>query len=130
VRGVISSAVTQGAIQRLSQSRKFISPYCLFRLIQLLEAKRIQTKPAHLIRLCGEFQAPTGIEPVTSSLGIKSMQVLHPKIATSSLCYPRLGSETVSSKNGLSIVAVTGFSSLRDELPKFRRRVLEMIGSL
>jgi hypothetical protein len=39
----------------------------------------------------------------------------------------RFGSKTVSTKNGLSIVAVTGSSSLRDELPEFRRKVLEMI---
>jgi hypothetical protein len=32
----------------------------------------------------------------------------------------RLGSETVSTKIGLSSGAVTVFSSLRDELPEFR----------
>jgi len=38
--------------------------------------------------------------------------------------------ETLSTKTGLSIVAAIGFSSLRDELPEFRRNALEMIGSL
>jgi len=33
---------------------------------------------------------------------------------------------TFSTKTGLSIVAVTGLFSLRDELPDYRRRVLEM----
>src|SRR5439155_8445518 len=37
--------------------------------------------------------------------------------------------EAFSIKTGLSICAVMGFSSLRDELPEFRRDVLEMIGS-
>ena len=39
--------------------------------------------------------------------------------------------ETLKTKTGLSsIVAVTGVFSLHDELPEFRRNVLEMIGSL
>jgi hypothetical protein len=42
----------------------------------------------------------------------------------------RLGSETVSTKNGLSIVAVTMSSSLRDDCRIHRRNVLDMIGSL
>ena len=36
----------------------------------------------------------------------------------------------LNTKSGLSIVTVTGLSSLRDELPEFRRNVLELIGSL
>jgi hypothetical protein len=35
--------------------------------------------------------------------------------------------ETFSTKIGLSIGAVIGFSSLRDELPNLRRSALEMI---
>jgi len=38
--------------------------------------------------------------------------------------------ETLSTKTGLSIGAVMGFSSLLDELPEFRCNVLELIGSL
>jgi len=37
---------------------------------------------------------------------------------------------TFSTKIGLSIVAAIGLSSLRDELPEFRRNVLETSGSL
>ena len=36
----------------------------------------------------------------------------------------------LNTKSGLSIITVTGLSSLRDELPEFRRNVLELIGSL
>jgi hypothetical protein len=38
--------------------------------------------------------------------------------------------ETFNTKTGLSILSAMGLSSLRDELPEFRRNVLEMIGSL
>jgi len=39
--------------------------------------------------------------------------------------------EKLTQQISLSICAVTGFSSLRDELPEFQaHRVLEMIGSL
>jgi hypothetical protein len=42
----------------------------------------------------------------------------------------RARTEAFNTKIGLSSGAVTVFSSLRDELPEFRRKVLEMIGSV
>ena len=50
-------------------------------------------------------------------------------MAAGQSCY-RGPTKAFNTKIGLSICAVIGFSSLRDELPEFRRNALEMIGSL
>jgi len=36
----------------------------------------------------------------------------------------------LNTKSGLSIITVTGLSSLRDELPEFKRNMLEMISGV
>jgi hypothetical protein len=44
--------------------------------------------------------------------------------------YYRCRTEAFSTKIGLSIVTVIGLPSLLDELPCFRRKALEIIGSV